>query len=222
MKAFTEENIRECTAAAQSIAEEINALPHITLDSLGDKCALVVVDIVNGFVREGAMAAPAVEGIIPNSAELVKRFCDKKMPVAAFADCHKKDCAEFLSFPEHCLDGTSESEIVDEIKAAGSYRLIKKNSTNGFHEKEFLDFMEENPDVETYVVIGDCTDICVMQFCLSLRTWFNCRDMKDKSIIVPVDCVETYDAPFHSGAFTNIAAYKLMKDSGVKFVGSIK
>lgn len=77
------------------------------------------------------------------------------------------------------------------------------------------------PKVNTFIVAGDCTDICVMQFCLTLKTWFTAQN-RTSEIIVPLNCVETYDSPGHNADFMNIAAYKIMKDSGIKFVSEIK
>ena len=94
-------------------------------------------DIVNGFIREGAMASARIEDIIKPNARLLSACSHAGILTAAFADCHKENAAEFLSFPPHCIENTSESEVVDELKAAGDYILIPKNSTNGFHEKKF-------------------------------------------------------------------------------------
>ncbi|MCD7730843.1 MAG: cysteine hydrolase [Oscillospiraceae bacterium] len=222
MNNFSAEKTDGCVAAIKKVSEEIAALPEMRFEKIPrGSSALVIVDIVNGFIREGAMSSSDIENIIPPSVSLAEGFKSAEMPIVAFADCHKKGCAEFNSFPEHCLDGTSESELVDELKAVGGYTLIRKNSTNGFHERAFRSFIEENPNIETFVVVGDCTDICVLQFCLALKTYFNCEN-KRCDIIVPVSCVETYDAPYHNAAFMNLAAYKLMSDCGVRFVKNIR
>lgn len=221
MRKFSQNTPENCKAAVCGIIDEINALPTMSLSELSpEKTALIVVDVVNGFIREGAMSSPLIESIIPTVAALMESCKSRGIPVAAFADCHKEGCAEFASFPPHCLENTSESELADELKAVGGYLLIKKNSTNGFHEEQFKTFLSGIPDTDTFIVTGDCTDICVLQFCLALKTWFTKQD-KQVRIIVPVNCVETYDAPYHDADFMNIAAYKLMKDSGVAFVSAV-
>lgn len=222
MKKITEKSLDGASQALKAIADDISALPEMSFsDVKKENTALIIVDIVNGFVREGAMASADIESIIPPTAALMKKFNENEMPIVAFADCHKKGCEEFSSFPEHCLEGTSESEPVDELKKEGGYFLLKKNSTNGFHEKEFLQCLIQNPQTNTFIVTGDCTDICVLQLCLTLKTWYT-RQNRSVDIIVPVDCVETYDAPNHNGVLMNLAAYKLMSDSGIKFVKTIK
>lgn len=52
-------------------------------------------------------------------------------------DSHQKSSQEFITYPPHCLKGSEESEIIEELKIIGGYQLIEKNSTNGFLEPDF-------------------------------------------------------------------------------------
>lgn len=221
MRKFSTQTPDECREVVSGLIAEIRSLPQTDISEfVPEKTALIIVDVVNGFIREGAMASPIIEGIVPNVAGLAEACKSRGISVAALADCHKENCAEFASFPPHCIENTSESELVDELKDKDCF-IIKKNSTNGFHEKEFMHALVANPAVNTFIVVGDCTDICVLQLCLTLKTWFTGQN-RQSEIIVPVNCVETYDSPDHNADFMNIAAYKLMKDSGIKFVSEIK
>ena len=67
---------------------------------------LVVVDMVNGFINEGALADKKIDKITPRVEELILRAKQKNMKIIAFKDCHTKDDIEFLSFPPHCIKGT--------------------------------------------------------------------------------------------------------------------
>ncbi len=221
MRKFSTQTPDECREVVSGLIAEIRSLPQADISEfVPEKTALIIVDVVNGFIREGAMASPIIEGIVPNVAGLAEACKGRGIPIAALADCHKENCAEFASFPPHCIENTSESELVDELKDKDCF-IIKKNSTNGFHEKEFMHALVANPAVNTFIVVGDCTDICVLQLCLTLKTWFT-QQNRQSEIIIPVNCVETYDSPDHNADFMNIAAYKLMKDSGIKFVSEIK
>lgn len=219
---FTEKHMERITAEAEGMIKEIESLEPVSISKLDCKTTMAVfVDIINGFINEGAMASERVGDIIPHNARLLKMCNEKNILTAAFADCHEKNAAEFASFPPHCVKDTRESEIVDELKEQGGYILIPKNSTNGFNEQKFRDLIECHPEICTFIVTGDCTDICVLQFCLALKTYFTAQD-KQIRIIIPISCVETYDAPFHSSDFANLAAYKLLKDSGITFVSGIE
>lgn len=185
-----------------------------------NKTALVVVDVINGFTKEGVMASSKVAEIIPNVKNLMQKAIDNNIKVLAFADCHSESCSEFDSFPPHCIENTSECELVDELKELKNYILIEKNSTNGFHAPDFQKFLSQNPQIDTFLVCGDCTDICVMNFCLTLQTKFD-QDNKSCTIVVPIDCVETYDAPKHYSELMNIMSLKLMENCGVNIVSTI-
>ena len=204
-----------------SILNSIGDLPSLELKSLDpDKTVLVIIDIVNGFVREGLMHSKRIEDIISPVLNLMDDCESLGIKKLAFADCHSKDCTEFSTFPVHCVKGTSESEIIDEIKENGGYTLIEKNSTNGFHAPDFQKFMSENPNIQNYIVCGDCTDICVMNFCSTLKTYFD-QHNKDVNVIVPINAVETFDLPVHNGDFMNVMALQFMESVGVELVNDV-
>lgn len=220
MKKFTNDRLEACIGGLKNISEEISSAAAADISEFDPKkTELIIVDVVNGFIRFGAMASPLVESIISPIAELMDICSRKNIPVIAFADCHSENCEEFSAFPPHCIENTPESELVDELKAKGGYTLIKKNSTNGFHENAFKEHISAS-DKDTFIITGDCTDICVLQLCLALKTYFTQKDLPC-SIVVPINCVETYDAPNHNAELMDLAAYKIMKDSGIRFVSEI-
>jgi nicotinamidase-related amidase len=205
---------------------EINSLleklPVIRLEDLeSEKSALIIVDMINGFIREGPMMSERVEAIIPEIVELSKKCDELKIQKIAFADNHTDASPEFDSYPRHCLKGTSESEIVDEIKAAGGYVLIPKNSTNGFLEEAFQKWLNTNDQTDTFIITGCCTDICVQQFAITLKTWFN-KNNRYSRIIVPVNAVETYDLGPHDAELTNTMALYNMLINGVEVVKEVE
>ena len=104
---------------------------------LDDKTALVIVDMVNGFLTEGVLSSPRSASVLPECEKLLKFFKENNLPCIAFADCHEPDCIEFQSFPPHCIKGSSEAEIAPSLQEIGGYTKIEKNSTNGFLTPEF-------------------------------------------------------------------------------------
>lgn len=185
-----------------------------------EKTALVVIDMVNGFVREGAMKNDLAVDIIEPIADYMKRFNEEGMPVIAFGDCHKKESPEFDRYPEHCVEGTSEVEIVDELKAVGGYKYIAKASTNAFLEEEFQAWLKENPQITDFVITGVCTDICVMQFVLTLKAYFDKNNVKSR-IILPLNAIETYEKGGHQITLTNTMGIYFMEENGAEVVFEI-
>lgn len=196
------------------------------------KVLVLVVDMINGFCKEGTMADKDILQIVPNQISLLKKIQRNKRKeldnIIFIADSHKEDAKEFNAFPKHCLKGTVEEKVIDELLElfpTNLPKIVKKNSTNAFYS------LQENTEVinslsyydyEKIIVIGCCTDICVMQLVLSLQTYINENNLTQE-IIVPVDCVETYDSgnDYHKAENFNEMALTLIEQSGVKIVSQI-
>ena len=153
--------------------------------------------------------------------QLLEEAKENGFHLVAFADSHPVDSPEFKQFPVHCVTGTTESEVVDEIKEVGGYHLIPKNSTNGFLEEGFQTWLKEHPEIQTFIVIGDCTDICIQQFAVTLKKHFQ-KDNLEISIIVPVAHVETYELEEHNADLMNIMALYMMQTAGIEIVADVK
>lgn len=186
------------------------------------KSGLIVVDMVNGFINEGKMADPYIRNIIDENVYLIDNFLNKNYPVIAFRDCHEKGAVEFKSFPEHCLNGTCESELVDEIKVyEDRMKVFLKNSTNGIYANGFIEYINSLKDVSEFIVTGCCTDICVMQLAMALKTYFNAVN-KNINIVVPMNAVETYKLPTHQRDEYNNIAFDLMNQAGIQIVSEYR
>lgn len=202
------------------IYDSMECLPSLKIKQLErSKTTVVFVDIINGFISEGALHDKRIAAIIPEAVRLLEYADSSGIRAVAFADSHSESAAEFSAFPPHCISGSPESEIVDELQRAGGYQLICKNSTNGFHAPEFQKFLESD-ESENFIVCGDCTDICVMNFCLTLKTFFDQSDKKCR-IAVPVNITETFDSNGHYSEFMNKTALCFMRNAGIELFGGI-
>lgn len=216
-----EEMLKSANSAVSSIYDEISSKKALDINEINIKTsALIIIDVINGFVRIGNLKSERVEGIIENIIPIQKHFKKNGGEIIAFVDTHSEDAAEFTAYPSHCIKGSEEAEILPEIKEVGGYSIIEKNSTNGFIEKEFQSFLEENPHIENFILVGCCTDICVMQFALTLKNHFNMVN-KSSRIIVPVNSVETFSLESHNGDFVDLISLKLMEWAGMEIVSSI-
>ena len=218
--------------ALQEWRDTLAALPGTPAQVLKDgKTALVIVDMVNGFLTEGVLSSPRSASVLPACEKLLRFALGWGLPTVAFADCHEPDCIEFQSFPPHCIRGTSESEIASSLREIGgdlnpqrnrdnTYYLIEKNSTNGAITPEFQKWLAEKRHISRIVVCGVCTDICVMQFCLTLKTLCNQAD-RPMEVLLPVNAAETYDAPGHNADLCGAVALQLMQQAGVTLTKEI-
>lgn len=181
---------------------------------------LIVVDMINGFVKEGALADTYIEHIVPKLEKYVKEFTsDAEKEVAFIRDAHSEGCMEFKKFPVHCLEGSYESELIDELK---QYEMMGttylKNSRSFMFAPGFMNDLEKMKSLRKIIVTGCCTDLCDLDGALPL---VNYLDQVNRNVEVEVheDMVETYDAPWHNREEFNEAALKLMKQEGIKVIG---
>lgn len=209
----------------QSISEIydlINMNDSVSLSEFNNKdTVIIIIDMVNGFVKHGNLKSDRISEINYKISLLSKKASSLGICKLAFADCHTKDSTELLSYPVHCLENTYESEITDEISKSGKYHLIKKNSTNAFFAPEFKSWLNENDTITKFIIVGACTDICIMQFSLTLKAYFNQMN-KNKEIIIPIDCVETYDNNTHNAELINLMTFYNMSVNGIKIVSKIE
>ncbi len=180
------------------------------------KKLLVIIDMINGFIKEGPLSDENINLITPNIIELIKKYKTSNDDIISFQDAHSIDSKEFANFPVHCLKGTNESNLIDELLPyKESMNIIYKNSTSGFVCKEFMNYLEENKNtLEEIIITGCCTDICVINFAIPLKNYFNEYNLNTK-IIVPKNCVETYNSEIHNSKEYNEMAFKLMKQAGI-------
>ncbi|MEW5806670.1 MAG: isochorismatase family cysteine hydrolase [Acidobacteriota bacterium] len=135
------------------------------------KKVLIVVDMLNGFLKPGAFLYCGDDSrrIIPFVREMVQQYSDAGNPVIFLADNHNPGDPEFTVYPPHCLKGTEEACVIDELKdLARKEILIPKTRFSGFYGTD-LDKILEEIKPELVEVVGVCTNICVLYTVEGLR-----------------------------------------------------
>lgn len=165
------------------------------------RTAVLSVDVTNGFCHEGPLASPRVRSIVQPIVSLFDYA--HRLGIRHFVltqDTHEPDAVEFAQYPAHCVRGTPESETVPELKALPFYAAMSvfpKNSIDSALNTGLDDWLDKHPEVNTFIVVGDCTDLCVYQLAMHIRLRANARQRRDR-VIIPADCVDTYDLPMES------------------------
>lgn len=175
--------------------------------------AVIVIDVLNGFCKAGNLASPRLAKVIPGIRELLEKELAAGSEVIFVADTHAPDDPEFEVFPPHCIAGSGEDEVVDELKPYVSRgTLVRKDRYSAFAGTRLERILSEIDPAEV-ILAGVCTDICIMHTAADLR------DLRYR-VAVPRDCVETYDAPGHDGDETGGFAVAHMRDVlGVRIIG---
>lgn len=181
------------------------------------------IDMVNGFVKEGVLHDKKIADTIPEQIRLIEKFKQEKQGLGFIKDSHKEGCMEFNTFPKHCVIGTSEAELVDELKYYEKDAMIYlKNSTSALFAPNMIKDLEEMENLEEVVATGCCTDICIPNFLIPLKNYFN-QNNRNISIFAVKKAIETYDIPgIHDRDYYTLIAYELMAQAGIIIVEDIE
>lgn len=181
----------------------------------------IVVDTVNGFMTGGALANPNAMHIVPKQIRLIEKILERNGLLIFVREAHDENCTEFNIFPVHCKKGSWESELVDELKPYEKYGItIEKNSTSFIFARGFLNLMNLLKNLKVVYGSGVCEDICIPNGLIPLKNYFN-QYNRDVEIVVPLDSVDTFDAPNHNRIEYKYASNILMEQSGIKLVKTI-
>ncbi len=132
------------------------------------RIALISVDMVNGFCYEGPLSGPRVAGIVAPIVALLQ---------ASHAAGLRRTVAPFLALP-----------------FAGEFTVVGKNSISGSLGTSLPAWLDAPAQraVDTFLVVGDCTDLCTYQTAMYLKLRANAAN-RSVRVVVPEDCVQTYD-----------------------------
>ncbi len=214
------------------------SLPTLAIDDIVQgrpgNVAVLSVDIINGFCYEGPLASPRVAALVEPISNLFKRAYGAGVRnFIVTQDAHVPDAVEFESYPPHCIRGTSESKTVATFSSLPFWNLFEimpKHSLNSAIGTRLDDWLDEHPMVDTFITVGDCTDLCTYQLAMHLKLRGNAANRKTR-VILPVDCVDTYDLPVdiareigampHNGDLMHLIFLYNMALNGVEVVKSI-
>lgn len=182
--------------------------------------ALIVVDMVNGFVNEGVLHDKNIRKIVPRQLELLEEAEKKGSLIILVKDTHNKNATEFKRFGNttHCIQGTSEAELIDELKPfeqKDNVITVEKNSTSLMESPEFREIVKQAENLKEVNFVGCCTDICVFNGAMGLANYYD-EWNRDVTINVHEDAIATYSEE-DRGEYVQ-SAKLLMKQQGINLV----
>ena len=180
------------------------------------KEALLIIDMLNDFVLEGApLEVPDTRKIIPIIRNEIDRARLSGKPVIYICDAHEPEDKEFKKFgwPAHAVKGTRGAEVVHELRPGTKDIVIRKSTYSGFYRTN-LDETLKRLGIDSLRLTGDVTHICVM---------FTASDavLRDYAVTVVEDGVAGLSREDHDAALRimkNVMAVKITK-SGTKAAG---
>ncbi len=166
---------------------------------------LIVTDVQEGFTRSGNLASTEMTEAIPRVRRIVEAELGRGTPVIFTKDSHVPDDLEFRIFPPHCIVGTEEHDLVEELREFEPQALavVQKTRYSAFFGTDLEETLRRAGPDDIHLA-GLCTDICVLHTASDLRN-------RDYPVVVHRDAVETFDAPGHDREEVNRWAFRHME-----------
>lgn len=179
----------------------------------------VMIDLIDGFMKEGALADPKMMRIVPEVQRLAEMFEDHPKGLNCYGeDWHPKNAEEFNVYAPHAIEYTKEAETIDELKQYKEGAITyKKNSTNLVLAPNFMKDLAKMKNLKVVVASGVLIDECVKKFVLTAKDLFD-QNNRNVVIILPTNAVDTFNATGHirDEAFQN--AVQDMENHGIKII----
>src|SRR4030095_6355902 len=150
-----------------------------------DKCrvALLIIDMINAFEFEGALAMlPRALAAAEATAALKRRARAAGVPAVYVNDNFGRWRSDFRSTLSHCLrEGVPGRPIAELLKPAEEDYFVLKPKHSGF-QSTTLDVLLEHLGAETLILTGVAGNFCVL---------FTAHDayMREYHLVVPSDCI---------------------------------
>lgn len=128
------------------------------------RTALLIIDMLNDFILEGApLEVTSARVIISNIKIEIEKARDKDIPVIYICDSHEEGDPEFnrMGWPTHAVAGSRGAQVIEELKPLPRDKVITKKSYSGFFETSLEEVLKED-EISELMVTGCVTNICVL------------------------------------------------------------
>lgn len=179
----------------------------------GMRVGLVIVDEVDGFCKPGAgplappVEDPMIERMVSETDWLAREFEKRDLPILVLQESHTADHPE-PPYPPHCIIGSGHELLVEKLRwiyTYGGVSVVKKGCINGvigaINDDNTNDVFKwiKYYDLDMIIVVGICTDICVLQFVQAMLSARN-RDLTPplKDVVVYTQGCASYNLPIET------------------------
>lgn len=126
------------------------------------RCALLVCDMLNDFVKDGAaLEVPRARTIIGNIKNELQKARKSHNPIVYCCDAHKNMDTEFNLWPRHAVKGTDGAQVIKQLQPHKQDYLVDKTSYSCFYRTS-LDRLLKKLDITHLIITGVVTNICIL------------------------------------------------------------
>lgn len=216
-----------------------NTLTSLKYSEIPSRKCIVLTDMINAFAEpSGSLYHPRIGALVePISALVDHALAQGCKNFLSIQDEHSPNAFEFQSYPPHAVGGSVDSELIAELSDV-NWLAFRKNTLNvgatgaGFDSRIFDMTEKRQPtvangrpdvqyDVQSFIVVGNCTDLCVLataQYLQDIRNQWN----RNFRVYVPASMVDTFDIPDrHNADFWHRVALFQLQQNGVRVMKDI-
>ena len=175
-----------------------------------EKRLLAVIDMQNDFI-DGSMGTKEAAAILPNVVGKIREYQKNEDDILFTMDTHFDhylDTQEGKHLPViHCVKGTDGWKINSEIQKALDEKqavVIDKPTFGSVELGEYVRKLDREEPVEEILLIGVCTDICVISNALLAKAF-----SPETRICVRADCCAGVTPASHGNALAAMRACQI-------------
>ena len=125
-----------------------------------EKCAILVVDMLNDFVT-GALGCDRARDCVPYNVKLLRAARENNIPVIFCNDCHLPGIDKELKlWGDHAIKGTYGAEVIKELELSPVDYVVPKRRYSGFFQTD-LDILLKELGKTEVILTGLHTHMCV-------------------------------------------------------------
>lgn len=175
----------------------------INLDKIKiEDYALIIVDMQNDFIAEGApIECPGGREIVPNIKRVKSWAKENNIPVFYTRETHRFQVVDYgleleRAEPQHCLEGTPGVEIIEDLKPEDDDYVIVKRRYSGYYLTD-LEVLMRAFNKNALIITGAATNVCVYATALDAM-------QRDVRVVVVSDGVAGTSVELHEAFLKNI------------------
>ena len=173
-----------------------------------EKKILIAVDLQNDFIN-GALGTGEAQAIVQPAVACIRRCKEQGYTMIATLDTHQENYMNTLEGKKlpvpHCIKGTAGWQPNDAVAdALGDCILVEKPTFGSTDLPAVVAGEAAGCDKLTIMLIGLCTDICVVSNALMLKAHFT-----DAEIIVNAACCAGVTPEKHQAALETMRSCQI-------------
>jgi maleamate amidohydrolase len=133
---------------------------------IGQRCGLVLVDFVNGFVDIDKLGGPHIQQAAEASQALLEVFRQRQLPIVFTRVVFEENGSDHNVFAlrvqalQKLTENAHDSRIVPQLVPRKGELIIRKQSASAFFETGLANWLRHR-GVDTIVIVGCTTSGCV-------------------------------------------------------------